>query len=100
LERKRFISSTYPESQSIDERPRQELKLGRHLEAGADAEAMKECCLPASSHGLLHQLSSRTQDHQSWDGIAHNGLDHPISLVKKMPHGLAQSQISWKHFLS
>lgn len=64
-------------------------QVGRDLEAGADAEIMKECCLLASSHGLLHLLSSRLQDHQSWGGTAHSGLDSPISLVKKMPRRLA-----------
>ena len=43
---------------------------GRSLEAGADAEAMEECCLLIASHGLLTLLSYRTQNH-------HHGLGPP-----------------------
>jgi hypothetical protein len=42
----------------------QELKQSRNLETGADAEAMEGSCLLACVHGLLSQLSYRTQDHE------------------------------------
>ena len=50
----------------------------RILEAGADAEAMKECCLLACSPDLLSLLSYRTQDHRCRDGTTHNGLTPPL----------------------
>jgi hypothetical protein len=50
---------------------RQELKQGRNLEAGADAEAMEECCLLPCSCDLLSLFSYRTPDHQS------GGWSHP-----------------------
>jgi hypothetical protein len=37
-----------------------ELKQGRNLEVGADAEAMEEYCLSAWSYGLLSLLYFRT----------------------------------------
>jgi hypothetical protein len=45
-------------SQSTRRKSRQELKQGRNLKAGADAEAMEECCLLACSSSL----SYRTQN--------------------------------------
>jgi hypothetical protein len=44
---------------------RQELKQGRNLEAGADAEAMGGCCLLACSSRLAQPAFLRAQDHQS-----------------------------------
>ena len=49
----------------------QELKEGRNLEAGADAEAMEG----AAYIGLLSLLSYRTQGHQPRDGTTHSELD-------------------------
>ena len=59
----------------------QELRLGRNLEAGADAEVIEGCCLLACSHGLLSLLSYRTQDHQPIDGTTHNSLGPPSSIT-------------------
>jgi hypothetical protein len=62
-----------------------ELKQGRNLEAGADAEAMEGCCFLACSLGLLLNLfSNRIQDHQPRDGPTHNGLSPFTSINKKM----------------
>ena len=44
----------------------QELRQGRNLEAGADSEAMGQCCLLACF--LWLSQSYRTQDHQARDG--------------------------------
>ena len=55
----------------------QELKQGRNLEAGADAEAIKGATYWFASHGLLSLLSYRTQDHQPTNGITNNGLNLP-----------------------
>ena len=56
----------------------QELKQGRDLETGADAEAMEEC---RPSHALLTVLSYRTQDHEprglyylQWAGSSHQSV--------------------------
>ena len=56
---------------------RQELKQGRNLEAGADAEAMEGAAYWLPSPGLFSLLSYRTQDYQPMDGTTHNGLDPP-----------------------
>jgi hypothetical protein len=61
-----------------------ELKQGRNLEAGADKEAMAECCILACSSWLTSLLFYRTQDHQPKDDTTHNGLGPPLSL-RKMP---------------
>jgi hypothetical protein len=45
LGRKGFIHLMLPHHSSSPKKVRQELKLGWNLEAGADAEAMEECCL-------------------------------------------------------
>ena len=47
----------------------QELKEGRTLEAGADAEATEECCLLACFPWL-----AQPQNHQAREGTTHNGL--------------------------
>ena len=48
----------------------QELKQGRNLEAGAEAEAMEGATHWLAPHGLLRQLSYRTQVqlHSQWAG--------------------------------
>ena len=58
----------------------QELKQGRNLEAGADAEATEECCLLACSY-LLSLLSYSTQGHYPSSGTTHNGFGPPSSTV-------------------
>ena len=58
----------------------QELKQGRNLKAGADAEAMERAAYWLASTGLLSLLSYRTQDHQPRDGTTHNGLG-PLTSV-------------------
>jgi hypothetical protein len=55
-------------------------------EAGVDAEAMEGWYLLPCFHGLLSFLSYRTQDHQTRDGITHNGpspLDHQLRKCPK-----------------
>ena len=61
----------------------QELTKSRNIEAGVDAEAIKECSL----------LSYRTQKYQPRNGTIHNGPSHPWSLIEKIPY----SWISWRH---
>ena len=62
--RKGFILLTVPCNRSIIKGSE-----GRHLEAGADAEAMEGAAFRLASHGLLNLLSyKKTQDHQP--GIA------------------------------
>jgi hypothetical protein len=52
----------------------QELRQGRILEAGADAESMEGCCcLLAYFPGLLSLQSYRAQAEQPRDSTAHNG---------------------------
>lgn len=50
----------------------QELKQGRSLEAGIDAEAVEGCCLLACSHCLLSLLSYGTQDHHPEVGTTYH----------------------------
>jgi hypothetical protein len=45
-------------------------KLSRNLEAGAEAEAIEECCLMAISACFF----CRTQDHHPRDDTTHNEL--------------------------
>jgi hypothetical protein len=60
----------------------QKLKLGKNLEAGADAEAMKDAAYWLASHGLVSRLSYRTQDHLFRVGPTHNGFGpHPTSIT-------------------
>ena len=69
----------------------QELKQGRNLEAGADAEAMEGCCLLACFPWLA-QLAFINLDDQLRDGTTHNEPS-PIhrSLIETMPY----SWIPW-----
>ena len=59
----------------------QELKQGRTLEAGADAEAMEGCCLLVVPGGLLSLFSYRKQDHQPRDDTNHNGSDASLLIT-------------------
>ena len=59
----------------------QELKQGRILEAGADAEAMEKWNLLVCSHALLSLLSYRSQDHQHTDGATYCGLSPSPSII-------------------
>lgn len=66
---------------SSQRKSRQELKQGRKLEAGTEAETVQECCLLAFSPGfyLLSLLSSTNQGlqgcyHPEWAGPPHS--DH------------------------
>jgi hypothetical protein len=57
LGRKGFIQLTLPSSKFAGHHQRkagQELKQGRILEAGADTEAMEECCLLTYPSWLAH----------------------------------------------
>lgn len=58
-------------------------KMGQELEAGSDAEAMKECCFLASPHHLLTLLSYSTQDHLLGDSTGHDELNHPASIINQ-----------------
>jgi hypothetical protein len=62
---------------------------GRNLQAGTEAEAMEECCLP--SMVLLSLLSYRAQDYQSKGATTLSELSPPHqSLIKKTaPHRIA-----------
>lgn len=73
----------------------QELKLGRVLKAGTEAETMESCCLLTCSHGLLKLLSWRTKDYHPRDDPIHSGLGSPLSLVKKMPSRFTYSLTYW-----
>jgi hypothetical protein len=55
----------------------QEIKQGRNLEAGADAETMEGAAYWLASHALFIPLSYRPQDHQPRDGTTHHGLGPP-----------------------
>ena len=59
----------------------QELKQGRNLEAGADAEAVEGAAYWLASHGLLSLLSYRTQGHQPRVETTQNGLGLPPSIT-------------------
>ena len=77
----------------------QNFKQERILEAGADAEAMEGCCLPACFTGLAHTYCFLLEL-----GITCLGMVPPTmgwavlhwSLIKKMTY----SWISWGHFLT
>ena len=61
----------------------QELKQGRSLEAGADAEAMGwDAAYWLALHGLLRLLSYRTWDHQPRDRTTDHGLGPLPSITK------------------
>ena len=83
----------------------QDLKQGRNLEAGTDAEDVEECCLLLllfSLHGLLSLISYRTQDHLPRDGTTYGGLG-PSSLItnlKKMPYWPAYDPVLSEYFLN
>ena len=80
---------------------RQELQPGRILEAGAEAEAMEECCLLLMPHYLLILLSNGIQNHQPRDGTTHNNMGLPTSITSQENalHRLAYRLILWGHFL-
>ena len=66
----------------------QELKQGRVLEAGADADAMEDTAYCLVSHALLSQLFYRTQDQKCrdlphWSLIMKNALQ--IDLMEAFP---------------
>ena len=75
--RKGFIWFTLPHSSPSWKEVIQELKQGRNLEAGADAEAMEGAAywLPMVCSASL--LSYRTQNYHLRDGSTHNGLSPP-----------------------
>ena len=56
-------------------------RLGRNLEAGADAEAMEGAAYWLAPHGLLSLLSYRTQVHQLRHDPTHNRLGPPPSIT-------------------
>jgi hypothetical protein len=64
----------------------QELKQGRNMEAGADAEAMEECSFWPGPCGFPSLLSYRNQDDQPRGITTNNGLTlHHQSLINKTP---------------
>ena len=73
---KDFFSLRFHIAVHYERKSGQELKHGRSLMAGADAEAMEGCwlqtCFPMD--GLLGLLSYRTQNHQPRNGTTHSGL--------------------------
>jgi len=57
---------------------------GRNLEAGADAEAMEECCLLAFSAYFLIEPRAMCPGM-----VPHNGLSPPTSITyQKIPYSL------------
>jgi hypothetical protein len=72
LGRKGFIWRTLPHHCSSQKKSRQELKQGRNLETGANAEAMEGAAYWLAPHGLLSLLAYRNQDHQPWSVIGSN----------------------------
>jgi hypothetical protein len=60
LERKGFVWLPLSHHHSSLKKVGKELKQGRDLEGGADAEVLKECWLVACCHGFLSLLSHRT----------------------------------------
>jgi hypothetical protein len=99
LRRKGLVLLRVPYHSSSPKQWGQELKQGRHQEAGADAEAMGGCCLLVCSSWLAQPAF--LQD----PGLPTEGWSHPHSLptltsiTKKMPCRLAYSQILWRHCL-
>ena len=77
-----------------------ELTQGRNLEAAADREATKECCLLACSSWFAQ--SAFSQDHQPMGGIPHNGLGPPPATINQenASHRLAYGPITGRHFLN
>ena len=62
----------------------QELRQGRNLEAGADAEAMEWGRLLLNGllpPGLLNLFSYRIQVHKPRDGTTHHGLGLPPLII-------------------
>ena len=79
----------------------QELKQGRNLEAGADAEAMEECCLLVCSSWLV-QPAFFIEATTTSPGMAPPTMGWALphqSLIKKMPYRLAHIPISLRLFL-
>jgi hypothetical protein len=74
LGRKGFIWFTLPHSSPSWKEVIQELKQGRNLEAGADAEAMEGAAYWLAPHGLLILFCYRTQNYLFSDGTTLNGL--------------------------
>jgi hypothetical protein len=60
----------------------QELKQGRNLEAGTDAEAMEGWCSLACSPWIAQLAFLKNPG----IGPSHNGLGPPPSITKKMPY--------------
>ena len=74
LRRTGFIWLTPPRGCSSLKESGQELKQGRNLEAGADAEAMEGAAYWLAPHGLLILFCYRTQNYLFSDGTTLNGL--------------------------
>ena len=74
LRRTGFIWLTPPRGCSSLKESGQELKQGRNLEAGADAEAMEGAAYWLAFLGFLNLIIYRTQDYQPRDGTIHNEL--------------------------
>ena len=77
----------------------QELKLGRNLEAGADAEAMEGCCLFNCLSGLLQPAFLHHRTTCQGNPLLAVGLALPHQpLIKKMPHRIAYRPL-WDNYL-
>ena len=77
----------------------QELKQGRNLEAGADAEAIEECCLLACFPWLAQPVFFPTELGSMNPGMVPPTIGWALphqSLIKKISY----SWVLWWHYLS
>lgn len=78
-----------------------EVRIGGHAGLECGGRSWCRACGGLLLTGVLSLLCRRAQDHLNRVGTTHSGLDTPHqSLTKKVPHQLALSPVSWRHFLS
>jgi hypothetical protein len=80
LGRKGFIQLTLLPSCSSLKKSEQDLRQGRILEAGADAEAMEGAAYWLAPLDWLSLHAYKTQDHKLRRGPIHTGLSPPPSI--------------------
>jgi hypothetical protein len=99
-ERKGLFGLSFHTTVHYQRKSGQELKQGRNLEAGADAETTEDAAYRLALHGLFSLLSYRTRT--TSPGVAPPTMGWALpcqSLIKKMFYRRLQPYI-WNHFLN
>lgn len=76
-----FIWLIYTLNHSRLREAKAEFKVGRNVEAGANAKPRRHAAYCPATPGLLSLFSSSTQNHQTKGDTTHNGLEPTPSII-------------------